>query len=330
MEAAATKIVREYCIKWPDHGNLTIAKALYKHYPHIWSGVESVRREVRRVRGAQGEEKRKEIKDKSLFREPRKAGQQIELPESLAKKWEPFVCETRRNAILSDIHLPFHDAEALKLAIAETKKYNPTGIVLNGDICDFLFASRWDVDPREIDAKAEIERTKQFLGYMRQQFPKAEIIYKEGNHEFRWQVKLWKKAPELLDVPDFHIESIFELDKFGIQYVKDQRPIMLGKFPLFHGHEFPKGISAPVNQARGMFMRALESCGAGHGHRSSEHAEMTMNGRLVHCVSFGCLCDRTPAYARINKWNSGFGFIETDKDGGFHIQNKRIHKGQVW
>lgn len=324
-------IIRDYCRKWPTHGNLTIAKAVYKAFPNLWATVENVRTAVRKARGSNGSEKRRNTVDKSLYQPPRKAGEkELELPKSSADNWEPYKLETRRNLVLSDIHLPYHDEEALRLALGDGRRYAPDCVLLNGDICDFFAISRWDRDPRKVNLRQEIETTKAFLAYIRQLFPKALIVWKQGNHEERWEHFLWKKAPELLDVPEFDIRKIFNLDTLRIELVRERRIIMAGDCPVLHGHEFPKGLTSPVNQARGMFLRGIECAIAGHGHRSSEHDETSMLGRLIICWSTGCLCNLHPQYMPINKWNHGFAFVENDKAGNFDVQNKRIYKGRVW
>jgi predicted phosphodiesterase len=330
-EHGKTEIIREYCRKFPKHGNLTIAKAVYNQYPNLWPTLDAARASVRAVRGAIGKRNRQGLQDKSLVQPIRKAGEpSLELPRSIAQEWTPFKLGATRNLVCSDLHLPYHDDEAIALMLSHAKKFNPDGIVLNGDVCDFFSVSRWDRDPRQVNLKREIEITKEFLRYLRQQFPKASIVWKMGNHEERWEHFLWKKAPELLDVAEFDFGSIFGLPNLGIELVRDQRFIMAGKLPILHGHEYPKGLTNPVNQARGMFLRGLECAIAGHGHRSSEHAETTMLGHLITCWSTGCLCNLTPAYARINKSNHGFAFVLNDRDGGFEVQNKRIYKGRVW
>jgi predicted phosphodiesterase len=231
---------------------------------------------------------------------------------------------------LSDVHIPYHDLAALEIAIADGKKFKPDSVILNGDIADFYKVSRWRPDPRNVHLEVEIEKVKQFLDYARQEFPKASIVWKEGNHEERWEAYLTEKAPELLNITNFQFESIFELDRLGITLVRDQRMIMCGKLPVLHGHEYPKGITNPVNMARGMFLRGVDSALAGHGHRSSEHSESTLMGRLITCWSTGCLCEMHPKYARVNKWSHGFAMIENDKDGAFEVVNKRIYKGRSW
>jgi predicted phosphodiesterase len=326
-----TDIIRDYCRKFPSHGNLTIAKAVYKAYPDLWATLEATRSNVRIVRGACGKINLKLMRDKTLVQPLRKAGApRLSLPDSEADSWAPYELQSSRTLVLSDIHLPYHDKEALTLALEDGRKAKPDGVLLNGDICDFFAVSRWDRDPRKVNLKREIDRTKEFLAYIRSLFPKATIVWKEGNHEERWAHYLWNKAPELLGVEAFDLSTIFGLDELRIELVGDKRIVKAGLLPILHGHEFPKGLTNPVNQARGMFLRGVECAIAGHGHRTSEHAETSMLGKLITCWSTGCLCDLYPQYMPLNKWNHGFALVETGKGGEFEVDNKRIYKGRVW
>jgi hypothetical protein len=65
----------------------------------------------------------------------------------------------------------------------------------------------------------------------------------------------------------------------------------------------------------------------GHHHRSSSHVEYDWRHRPINCWSTGCLCDLTPAYARINKWNHGHAIVDVDSDGSFSVSNYKQIKG---
>lgn len=136
----ASDIIREYCKKFPKHGNRTIASAVYKKHPHLWTDAESCRSAVRVIRGASGDKKRATTGDKSAFKSLGRAGQpQLSLPRSIAQAWQPYeLPNSSRIAVLSDIHLPYHDDEALGLAVESVKEYNPDIVLLNGDIADFF------------------------------------------------------------------------------------------------------------------------------------------------------------------------------------------------
>lgn len=324
-----TEIIREHCRKWPKHGNLTIAKAIYKKHPQLWSSVETVRGNVMRVRGVPSHKKR--CADKSLFQKPRRPGDRtLRLPRSIAKRRTPHVMSAKRVLILSDLHVPYHDETSLESALSTGIDFRADGVILNGDICDFFGCSRWERDPREVNLAQEIALTKDVLRTVRECFPDAEIVWKMGNHEERYEHYLWKKAPELLNIPNFDMAEIFGLPALNITLVRDKRVVKLGALRVLHGHEYPKGVASPVNQARGMFMRGLECALAGHGHRSSEHAESTMAQNVIACWSTGCLCDLSPDYAPINKWNHGFALVTVEEDGTFEVQNRKVINGKVY
>jgi predicted phosphodiesterase len=331
MKGERRKMVEEICRQWPDRGNLTLAKALYRKHPDIWVSLDSARTAVRLVRGVRGKNNLNSAVPELMKRGY--AGQPMpKMPESRVKEWLPLEVKASRTLVLSDIHVPFHDGVALAAAVAWGMKRKPDVVLLNGDALDFFSISRWLRDPRTIRLSEEIKSAIQFFEWMRAKFPKARMIWKHGNHEERYEHFLWQKAPELLDIPKFDTAEMFELGRLGIELVKEQRIIMLGKLPALHGHELPKGMTNPVNQARGQFLRTMECGIAGHGHRTSEHAEASslVERRLVTNWSTGCLCDLHPEYARVNKWNHGFALVETDKDGAFSVENKRIHHGKVW
>jgi hypothetical protein len=117
-------------------------------------------------------------------------------------------------------------------------------------------------------------------------------------------------------------------DKHGIQLIGEKRIVMLGKLPVLHGHELPKGLATPVNPARGAFLRAIDCLMIGHQHRTSEHTETTLTGKMITCWSTGCLSHLHPDYAPINRWNHGAATVTVDDEGNFTVDNFRLLKGQ--
>ena len=136
-------------------------------------------------------------------------------------------------------------------------------------------------------------------------------------------------APEISDDPIMGLDNWYGLPALGMTLVKDKRIILAGQLPILHGHEKGNGISSPVNQARGAFLRLHHTVLEGHGHRTSTHSEPDMFGRETVCFSTGCLCDMRPAYAVLNKWNHGFAMVEVAKDGTFDVHNLRVVNGRV-
>lgn len=328
-------IIRDYVEKHPSLPTLTLSKMLYKKHRRLWPNIESCRSSVRTARGNNGEAQRRSSSVKHFHRTPQPAGFVWEFPKSSAPSYDPFVLDCKNTLILSDIHIPFHDTSAVLAAISCGKLRNPDCILLNGDICDFFSMSRFDKNPTESSLKKELDLTRQFLGYLRDMFPKARIIYKLGNHDEWFDKYIFRKCPELYGVEGLNlrhlttakIDSIPEVG--GIEWVDDQKKVKAGKLSIYHGHEIGKGsIAPPINPARGLFMRTLENGLIGHLHKESKHSERTANGKLISCWSTGCLCGMWPRYARVNKWGHGAAWLQIH-NGYFNIELLSILDGRL-
>jgi predicted phosphodiesterase len=279
---------------------------------------------MQRQFGQHGAKNRKTQKP-TAPRPPREAGEILAMPKSMAQPWTPYVLKvTGPIGILSDVHVPYHSEVAVAAAVGHLKKQGLSGLLLNGDIADFYAISRYMKDPAYRDFKGELEAVRGFLGWLRQEFPDIPIVYKTGNHEDRWQHWLWQHAAEISDDRRMSLTAWLDLDKLDIELVDDQRPVMLGRLPVLHGHELPKGMAAPVNVARGAWMRTLSTCLVGHSHRASNHTESDMWHRETACWSTGCLCDLRPDYAKFNRWSWGFAVCTVHDKGAFDVLNFRI------
>lgn len=316
-------IAREYASKFPNHPLRAIARLLAKDLPDLFD-FETARNHLNCITGTQ---KGKMKVTHSKRAEPGKRPSIPPIPESVATPWEPLVLKAKRILVLSDIHVPYHDGPALQAALKYGDSYKPDLVLLNGDIVDFHAISRYQKDPRCRSLSKEIEAIRQLLSHLKARY-KARIIYKLGNHEERWWHYLWGKAPELLGCDFAEMAAVVEAEKNGVEMVDGQRRIFLGYLTVLHGHELPKGMTNPVNPARGAFLRSIDITLIGHQHRTSEHTETTMNGQTITCWSTGCLCELHPEYARINRWNHGFATVDLSGDD-FKVTNKRIHHGKV-
>lgn len=321
ITSMALKLIRKY----PDHPARSLAKRLVEESNNAIT-LEQARSRIRFQLGQCGGKNRR-TGNAAAKRDARKPGQGASIPKSKAEPWTPYVLDAvGRVGILSDIHVPYHAEIAVEAAVGHLHDVGIDALVLNGDICDFYTISRWIKNPKKRDFRGEIDASIQLLSWLRGQFPKIPIVFKAGNHEERWVHWLYQHAPEISDDPKMGLDQWLEFDEHDIEFVGDQRPIMVGNLPVLHGHEKGKGISSPVNQARGAFMRLHHSVLEGHGHRTSGHAESDMWHRETFCWSTGCLCDLTPEYARMNKWNWGFAVVSVDDEGDFDVDNYRISK----
>lgn len=323
----ARELAEELCAKYPTHSNLGLAKKLKADHPECFATVENARSLIRTVRGATGNRWRK------YATQPRplgKAGTAPQLPPSLAEEWVPMdLGKNIRVAVLSDAHVPYHSEKALEAAVIELKSMNPNTVLINGDWSDFYQISRWQKNPKKRKFSDELKAIKESLAWLSYHFPKCRIVYKAGNHEERWNHFIWNRAPEIYDLPQMQIDELLELNNLGIEFVQDQRLVMVGKLPIAHGHELGRGIFSPVNPARGAFLRTHHTILVGHSHQTSGHADTDLFHSETFIWSTGCLCDLTPEYARVNRWNWGCAFVEVDNDGCFNVTNLRINRDGV-
>jgi predicted phosphodiesterase len=318
-----TDMARRLCKRHPDAPARTLARRLVKECNNAIT-IDQARLRIKRQFGVHGTRHRKRIKAVSP-REPRAAGELLPMPKSLAEPWTPHVMNVTGNVgIISDLHVPYHSEIAVAAAVGFLKDQELSGLILNGDIADIYSMSRYEKDPSKRDFKGELEAVRQFIAWIRGQFPSIPIVYKLGNHEERWQSWLWQHAAEISDDPRMSLCAWFELDKHGVTMVEDKRIVMLGKLSVLHGHELPKGSASAVNVARGVYLRAGATAIVGHSHRTSTHTESDMHNRETACWSTGCLCDLRPDYARINKWNWGFATATVHEEGVFDVNNFRV------
>lgn len=338
---------RDIIERFPNLSKKELGKLLYKENPLLFKDEEAARFSIRAVTGAAGKEQYKQS-IKYIGK----------LPEGEKNDFSPFVLKGKRIGILSDIHIPYHDLQSLRLAINKLKEYGIDTLILNGDIIDCYHLSKWLKDPRKRKHFEEIEMLLTFLDEMIEFFPGVQIIYKLGNHEERYEVFMYQKTPEFVgmhvlswkhllnlkfmkcetcegigdidgvDCPDCEKGIVANNVKRGIHLVKDKRIIKIGKLSVGHGHEFGKGVFSPVNPARGFYIKAKANILCGDRHQVSEHNAKDINGKITAAWSIGCLCDMNPLYMPINEWQHGFAFVETDGEE-FEVHNHKIINGKV-
>lgn len=252
------------------------------------------------------------------------------LPQPVERSYKPFqIDDPGKWLVLSDVHLPYHDVRTVELAIGRARREKVDGVLLNGDLLDSHELSTFDKDPSAPRYIQEREAAIQFFAYLSDRLPKARIVYKAGNHEERLDRYLMRHAPALFELECVSLPKILGLDGWGVEWVTDKRVVRLGLLNVLHGHEYKNAIQAPVNPARGLFLRSKTVALCGHFHQTSEHHEPTLEGKPKGCWSVGCACELSPPYSPLNKWNHGFAMVEIAKDGKFSVRNMRVLNGEI-
>lgn len=314
----------------PNYPSRTLAGILCDRHPILFPHLEQARNAIRHYRGAHAGGG-----NFSAGRYHRPHGTQSDrlcpmpAPLESGKPWRIVPVEFKRALVLFDVHIPYHARKPLEMAVKYGREFRPDCIILGGDVVDFYAVSFWEKNPEERCLRDEIEAGKLFLEYLRDRFPRARIIYKEGNHEER----LWRycaaRAEDLFGLLDsdgrriLRLDSLLDFKNYGVELVDNKQPIRCGPhLHILHGHEFRAPFQNPVNPARGLYLRAKCNAICGDLHQSSSHTEAGLT-HTVSCWSAGALCDLHPRYMPLNKWNHGFATIELAGDA-WSLQNKKI------
>jgi len=327
-----SEIIREHLLQDNTILSRTLARLLHEKYPG--HSIESWRKLIRNIRGAAGDAKRHDYRFQShLFRElqnPATIGRQYNL-NPVTLRTEDFILNHSNVLILSDVHLPYHDLDAVVMAVNYGIEHECDAILLNGDIIDFYQLSRFTKSSTMATLLTERDMYFEFIRYL-QDTTGLQVYHKLGNHEERYANYIRQQAPVLEQIPDLAIEKFLKMEESGVIMIEGRQKIKLGNLTVIHGHEGGESIFSPVNPARGAFLKYKANVLAGHNHQTSSHFESTLDGTLIGCWSTGCLCQLTPEYRPFayTKWNHGFAHVEVNDDGSFTVNNKQIINNKIY
>ena len=169
--------------------------------------------------------------------------------------------------VVSDIHFPFQDDNAIKAFFKFLKEHTVDTIILNGDIMDCYDVSRFDKDISRMNSlQKEINLVNKFFSKIREINPEAKVIFIKGNHEERIERYL-KKHNELFSLDVLKIPNLLNLEKFNIEYY--DKFYKLGSLKITHGSIVRKfsGYTAHAEMDK-------NDCSGISGHCFSEDVEV--------------------------------------------------------
>lgn len=322
---------KEYCLKYMDFGDMTVAKILYKEFPEQYNSLDAARSHVRYCRKHTGKEHRNRKGNEDTAKPLTFDTTPPKLPESRIQKANVFTLPTsiKKVLFLTDLHIPYQDNQAVETAINYGKKEDVDCVYINGDLMDLSRASFHEQRAGKVSVLDELEAAKEFLLYLRGQFPKAIIYFIPGNHDMRIERQLMVKMPEL-NLPDFKIDVLLHLrepDK-NVIFIPYGSKVYFGKLLVEHGDKM-KGTGG-VNPARTLALKFKRHTICGHFHRTSEAMSKIYDGESTVCYSVACLTDLEPDFMPVNEHNLGFAIIEMIGGGEFIVHNKKISNGKVY
>ena len=233
--------------------------------------------------------------------------------------------QKRMHVCLGDLHLPFIDQTAVKMALGFIRNEQPGCIHLLGDACDCYSLSRFDKDPnRRLNLQEELDIVREWLTELRDAAPRAKIIYSEGNHEFRLKKYLMSEAKALAGLRALSLDKLLDFEKMHIRWQAHDRPYRLGHLLFTHGSLISKWSAC---SAKRHFERY--GCCTIHGHTHRLGAFYHTNVTDVYgSWENGCLCSLTPDYVTAPDWQHGFSVVWTGRSGFFHVDQVAIVRGQ--
>lgn len=227
-----------------------------------------------------------------------------------------------------DLHFPYQDDAAISAMISYAKNENVNIITINGDLLDCYQISSFTKNPlRSKRLFDEIAQVKKWLHNLRELFPSARIIFKQGNHEKRIEKYILDKAPALAELLDTFLIDKLELSKLNIEYIIE--PFKIGNLWHLHGDEKPGGSYNPEYITNVLMQYIYDHFIVFHYHRTQDKLYPGIGGRCFKASSVGHLAGSFE-YAQLNKWNQGFAIIKYDEHGDFTIDNKTIINGIIY
>jgi hypothetical protein len=233
--------------------------------------------------------------------------------------------------IVSDLHGQQMDPAAFAAFVSDVGVIKPSQILLLGDWID---CGGWlsehptlHLGETEGSFADDIAAGHQTLNAIQAAAPKAEIIYLEGNHEWRilkTMIKLVKghKGDAEMMKRLWGIKRLLNLDERGIRFVphdvtqdglRVRGAIKLGDWLFSHGPFKSCGKTALDRN----LSRLKCNFAQGHIHRFLHATQQSAGQQMLHGYAFGCLCQMAPLYMENNPtdWGHGYGLQEVNKDG---------------
>lgn len=220
----------------------------------------------------------------------------------------------------SDIHFP-NESPGWDLSLKVAKAIKPEMFYLGGDVLDLVSVSNHS---RKLEDRTQFDREIRYahreLARLRKAVPNADIVFRMGNHDARYDAFLEKNSPELVGVTEFSLRSLLKLDDLGIEFVEHGTKEFFGHIAFMHGDE------VDGSSAKAKFGRMQHSFICGHHHRFDAHFSKDFRGEMRAGFFNGCLYDPSHAdYVAHESWQLGFSLIHFVK-GFFEVRQIPIHR----
>lgn len=227
---------------------------------------------------------------------------------------------TRFQTVLvgSDMHDLECDPFYLRMFLETAKRVQPEKIVLNGDILDLTEFGKYTQDPRDYKPIERLRWLQSLLQGLRDRCADAEILFVEGNHEYRLLRHLTEATPAMVTVlSDLHgmrIPDLLGLTKFEVNYIarmdlsawteRDIKEQLKKNYVVLYDcllfHHFPEGFTMGYPGANG------------HHHKHLVRHAYSPTFGPYEWHQLGCGHRRQASYCAGEKWSNGFLLCHVD------------------
>lgn len=249
-------------------------------------------------------------------REPRP----VAVPPGLAggarfKRYEVPIRPADRIVVLSDFQIPYHDERTIEAVERFLDDYQPSVIVLNGDILDFYSLSTFTHNPAHpSDVQKELDIAEALFGSWARRFAASQKVWVLGNHEDRLRKYLWEH-PGFSSLRSLDMETMLSIGgawkvlPYGSQ-------AKIGDTLIVHGDKVRQKSG---QSAWATFDKLGMSVIMGHTHRASQASHRNARGQHT-MIEGGCLCRLDPEYGPFPDWTQAItlGYVN---NGSVHWDN---------
>ena len=213
--------------------------------------------------------------------------------------------KSSQTVCISDLHIPYQDAETVNLVFDCIVDLQPENLVLNGDIIDCYWNSKFVKKPENrLFLQDEADIFYKTFSYLRKYIPKTNVYYVLGNHEDRISKNQWDN-PQFFGLRALKPSELLQLDKLRIK-VFDTK-VIINDFIYYHGDRVTSKASY---SAKAEFEdHKMKSGISGHTHRLGSYYH-TYDEDTTFWFENGCLCTLNPDYIKEKvNWQQGFSIV---------------------
>lgn len=222
-----------------------------------------------------------------------------------------------RIGFLSDLHFPFHHRQAWPLTLKILPDLNLDLLHGGGDWFDLEQLGKYEIPPnRLMQLPYDVREAGKQLHKLRTALPNIPMELRGGNHEWRYNRYLYQKATQLIGVKGHTVAEAFELAKYDIKWIPQDKRVQYGKLRFIHGDEPKVGGIRP---ARAIYFKVGGNVIAGHFHARDNYFHTLSDGSSHGVWVNSCLRTLRPEWAQFAQWTLGFACIDISKSGFFHV-----------